>query len=92
MQTEENSMKPDLDYYSLLNVGMEASTTEISEAYVVAIERSRSGLGKLIGFFTNSTPERIRTAYLTLSDPTLRAEYDAHLNDLCMWHFFRAFP
>jgi hypothetical protein len=79
------AMKPDPDYYALLNLDWDASPADVEVAYSLALERSKRRLTRCFAFLTHFTAERIQSAYLTLSDPELRDEYDKYLKDLCVW-------
>ena len=86
--TPEREERMDPDYYFLLRLAPGATPQEIEDAYPLALQRTRTRLGRLLGFLCNWTPERMEAAYRTLSDPVARAAYDRYLKDLYRLHYF----
>jgi len=73
----------DLDFYELLNLGLDATRLEIENAYLLAVatyhEESIASSGVLSAEERGLILERIGQAFETLADPDKRKTYDARI-------------
>ncbi len=70
----------DMDLYEVLDIGREASTAEVAEAYRKAVESYRPGALTSYGLLSEderrSLLDRIDLAFRTLGDEARRKDYD----------------
>ena len=73
----------DLDFYELLNLGLDATLVEIENAYLLAVatyhEEAMASYGVLSAEERGVILERIEEAFETLADPDKRKTYDARI-------------
>jgi DnaJ-class molecular chaperone len=73
----------DLDFYELLNLGLDATRVEIENAYLLAVatyhDEAMASYGVLSAEERETILRRIEEAFETLADPERRKAYDARI-------------